>query len=64
MRKYIRYRLRVAAQKANVKPSKHVAYGWDEIQTARYGYTRRMINRAKGTKPKRMWRSRIQAVVE
>ena len=62
-RTHIRYRLRCAAQKANVKPSKYVAYAWDDIQTRKYGETRRAINKAKGTKPKRLWRSRIAGAV-
>lgn len=63
MRKHIRYMLREAAKQAGVKPSKHVAFAWDSIQTARYGRTARRVNQAKGTKPKRTWRQRIQAVV-
>lgn len=62
MRKYIRYRLRVAAEKAHVKPSKHVAFGWNEIQDRKVGWKVRRINQSKGTKPKRLWKSRIQAV--
>lgn len=63
MRKYIRYRLRVAAEAAGVKPSKHVAFGWDEIQNHRVGWRVRQINKAKGTAPKHKWRQRIRAVV-
>jgi hypothetical protein len=63
MRRYIRYRLRIAAQKAGVKPSKHVHFAWDEIQTRKVGSTVRQINQAKGTKPKRLWKSRILAVM-
>lgn len=63
MRKYIRYRLRNAAEKAGVKPSKHVAYGWDEIQISKFGWKRRRVHQAKGTAPKRKWRQRVQAVV-
>ena len=53
MRKYMRYRLRIAAEKAHVKPSRHVSYGWDEIQQKKVGWTVRQINKAKGTAPKR-----------
>lgn len=63
MRKYIRYRLRVAAEKAGVKPSRHVAFGWDEIQNHRVGWTVRKINQAKGTTPKRKWKQRIAGVI-
>lgn len=63
MRKYIRYGLRVAAEKAGVKPSRHVAYGWDEIQNHKVGWAVRQINKAKGTAPKHKWRQKIRAVI-
>lgn len=63
MRKYIRYHLRVVAQKAHAKPSKYVNMGWDHIQNNKVGDRVRSINKAKGTHPKRTWRQRIQAVV-
>lgn len=64
MREYIRYQLRTAAEKAHVKPSRHVAFGWDEIQNRKVGWKTRRINQAKGTHPKRLWRQRIKTVVE
>lgn len=63
MRKYMRYRLRIAAEKAHVKPSRHVSYGWDEIQQKKVGWTVRQINKAKGTNPKRKWKNRIEAAL-
>lgn len=63
MRKHIRYMLRVAAEKAGVKPSRHVAFGWDEIQNHRVGWKVRKINQAKGTKPRRKWKQRIAGVI-
>lgn len=62
MRKHIRYMLRAAAEKAHVKPSKYVAYGWEEIQQRKVGWTVRSINKAKGTAPKHKWRQRIRGV--
>lgn len=62
-RKHMRYRLRIAAEKAHVKPSKHVNYGWDNIQQKEVGWTVRQVNKAKGSKPKRKWKNRIAGVV-
>lgn len=62
-RKHIRNRLRCAARAAGVKPSRHVAYGWNELQVRKYGDTVRRINQAKGTHPKRRWKSRVAAAV-
>ena len=61
MRKYLRNQMRCAARAAGVKPSKHVAYAWDEWQVHKYGATARKINKARGTHPKRRWKNRVQS---
>ena len=64
MRKRIRSILRAEAERHHVKPSKFVANAWHRYQVNRVGWTGRRINQAKGTAPKRLWASRIRAVLE
>ena len=51
--------LRVEAERVGVKPSRYVAHEFDRQQKEKYGRTRRIINQAKGTHPRRVWRQRI-----
>ena len=43
--------------------TKFLSAEWNAYQIKKVGATRRQINQAKGTKPKRLWRSRIEAVL-
>ena len=63
MRKYYRYMLRHQAEKNGIKPSKYVAFGWNQFQEHRVGYITRQRNIAHGTHPKNRWPRRVQAVL-
>ena len=63
MRKHIRYQLRITAEKAGVKPQKHISDGWDQIQVEKVGLENRRKNQARGTHKKHLWKSRIEAVL-
>lgn len=72
-RKIIRNSMRQEAELRSYKPSKFVHAMWEQLQIRllgngkpdnKKGIKRRLINEAKGTKPKKNWRMRIQAVVE
>lgn len=63
MRKHIRYMMRHEAERTGKKPSKFVNAAWNTRQIARVGWTRRRMNVAKGTAPKRKWAARIAGVV-
>lgn len=56
MRKYLRYGLRILAERRGAKPSAYVRNEWDKFQRRRYGIEGRAANVAIGTKPKRKWR--------
>lgn len=56
MRKYLRYGLRISAERSGAKPSAYVRSEWDKLQRRRYGAEGRAANVAIGTKPKRKWR--------
>ena len=43
--------------------TKYLSAEWHAYQVKKVGATRRDINVAKGTKPKRLWRTRIEAVL-
>ena len=63
MRKYIRKMLRAKAERMGVKPSRYVSREFDKYQVKKYGATRRRIAQAIGTHKRKVWRSRIEAVV-
>ena len=63
MRKYYRYAIRRIAEKNGIKPSKYIPYAWNAYQERKVGYITRQRNIAKGTHPKRLWASRIRAVL-
>lgn len=56
MRKYIRYGLRVYAEKKGIKPSAFVHETWERLQIRRHGKNARIANMAHGTKPAYKWR--------
>lgn len=56
MRKYIRYGLRVYAEKKGIKPSAFVSEQWERLQIKRYGIAARSRNVLHGTKPAYKWR--------
>lgn len=60
MRKHIRAMLRGEAEKMGAKPSKWVRSEFDRYQIKKYGVEKREINKAKGTHPKRRWKSRVE----
>lgn len=43
--------------------TKFLSAEWNAYQIKKVGATMRQINQAKGTHPKRLWRSRIEAVL-
>lgn len=59
MRKHQREILRRQAERKGVKASRYVREEWDKIQRKKLGASARLRNIAHGTKPKRLWRSRI-----
>lgn len=63
MRKHIRHMMRIAAEKKHMKPSRAVHDGWETRQVRKIGWTRRAINVAKGTAPKRKWGQRIRGMI-
>ena len=61
--------MRRIAELRGYKPSKYVHDTWERLQISllgggKKGVKRRCINQAKGTKPKRLWRMRVQAAVQ
>ena len=60
MRKYIRAMLHGKAEKIGAKPSKYVNREFDRRQVKKYGVEGREINKAKGTHPKRRWKTRVE----
>lgn len=63
-RKCRRNMLRAQAERLGVKPSKYVAREFDKGQVKKYGRERRLINQAKGTHPRRTWKSRIATALQ
>lgn len=63
-RKCQRYALRVKAERLGVKPSKYVSREFDRARVKKDGKTRRLINQAKGTHPRRTWKSRIATALQ
>jgi hypothetical protein len=63
-RKCRRNMLRAQAERLGVKPSKYVAREFDKYQVKKYGHTRRLINQAKGTHPRRTWKPRIATALQ
>lgn len=63
-RKFVRYALRAEARHKGAKESAYVRKSWNEIQTEKFGATTRKIHQAIGTAPRRLWKFRIQSVVE
>lgn len=59
MRKHQREILRRQAERKGVKASRFVHEKWDKLQRKKLGVSARRHNIAHGTKPKRLWRSRI-----
>ena len=63
-RKFIRGAMRAYARKHGIKESKYIRTMFDRLQANKYGETRRKINQAKASKPKRVWSMRIASVLE
>ena len=63
-RKFIRGAMRAYARKHDIKESKYIRTMFDRLQVNKYGATRRKINQAKATTPKRLWRLRVASVLE
>lgn len=61
MRKYIRLMLKNKAEKEGIKSSRYVHDTFEKMQIKKYGATKRSINKAKGTAPRRKWKNRIEA---
>jgi hypothetical protein len=59
VRKIIRNRLRKEAEEMGVNSSRYVSKEFDRYQVEKYGFTRRIINKAKGTHKRKTWRARI-----
>lgn len=64
MRKYIRLMLKNKAEKEGFKSSTYVHNNFEEMQIKKYGATNRLKNKAKGTHPRKKWKSRIEAVLD
>lgn len=67
-RKIMRNGMRRYAELNGFKPSKYVHSAWERFQIAllgggKKGVTRRCINQAKGTRPKKNWRGNIEGAV-
>lgn len=62
-RKILRNALRREAELKGYTQSAYVRAMFDHFQTKRVGRTLRDIHKAIGTKPKRLWRERILAVL-
>ena len=62
-RTFMREMFRRQAYKDGVKPSKRVRDEWNDYETAKFGLTGRIVHQACGTKPKRLWKSRIQSAL-
>ena len=63
-RKLIRNQFRAEAEAHCYKASKWVHNAWDVYSRQKVGAVTRMKNVAKSTKPKRLWKSRISAVLD
>lgn len=63
-RKFVRNALRLEAHRKGVKESAYVRKSWNELQIEKIGATARKIHQAIGTAPRRLWKFRIQSVVE
>lgn len=63
-RKIERNKLRREGEFRGVNASKFVSRMFDRYQIKKYGDTVRTINQAKGTKPRRVWRTRIAGVLD
>ena len=63
-RKLIRNQFRAEAEAHGYKASKWVHNAWDVYSRHKVGAVTRMRNVEKGTKPKRLWKSRISAVLD
>ena len=63
-RKFIRNALRLEARRKGVKESAYVRKSWNELQIEKIGATARKIHQTIGTAPRRLWKFRIQSVVE
>ena len=59
-RKFIRNKMRHAAEKKGVKASIWVRHEWDRYQQKKVGAMKRSINKAKGTLPRRKWKMSIK----
>ena len=62
MRKYIRNLIRADAKRRGIKASRYVRSEFGTHQVKKYGYRARLINQAKGTHKRRIWRSRISLI--
>lgn len=56
--------LRNKARKEGVKASAYVHNNFEEMQIKKYGEINRLKNKAKGTHPRKNWKSRIEAVLD
>lgn len=64
MRKYIRKIIRHEAEQEKAKPSKYVHYEFEKMQIKKYGFKKRLINKAKGTRRRINWKANIQAELD
>lgn len=62
-RKFIRGAMRAYARRNGIKESSYVSTMFNRLQIQRYGATRRKINQAKGTKPRRLWAFNIKSAL-
>ena len=62
MRKHIRAMMRAEAERRGYKASRYVREAWDQREIRKRGRAIRLINKAKGTAPKRLWKQRIAAL--
>ena len=62
MRKYLRSMMRADAVRLGVKPSRYVSQAWEKHMIDKVGMHTRMVNKAKGTAPKKLWKNRIAAM--
>ena len=63
-RKFVRNALRLEARHKGVKESAYVRKSGKELQIEKAGATARKNHEAIGTAPRRLWKVRIQSVVE
>lgn len=57
MRKYIRQIMRFQAKQNGYKPSKFVHTMWYRLQERKGSHQRHLANIARGTRPKRKWKT-------